>query len=204
MIKVVIFDADGVLINGRLFSESLEENFGISTKDTREFFYDVLPECVVGKKDLQEVLPPYLKKWGWKKSVDDFIDAWHTAEHNVDGQLVQYIQDLRKRGIICALATNQTKQRFGYMLNEMGFKNYFDKVYASAHIGYQKPDLEFYKRVFEDIGRVAKNEVLFWDDSPRKVAGAREFGIHGEVYTSFEDFKINMQTTYKIMFKKLY
>jgi len=191
-IKAVIFDAGGVLINGKLFSEHLETDYGISKDATKEFFNIVLPECVVGKKDLREVLPAYLREWGWKKSVDDFIDLWHTSEHSVDIELISYIQNLRNRGILCALATNQTKYRFAYMLEEMGFKDYFDKVYASAHLGHQKPELEFYNKVFKDIGIQEKNAVLFWDDSPSKVAGAIEFGIHAEIYTTFEDFKEKM------------
>jgi HAD superfamily hydrolase (TIGR01509 family) len=79
------------------------------------------------------------------------------------------------------------------MLEQMGFKNSFDKLYASAHLGYQKPEVKFYEKVFNDIGDINKDEVLFWDDSPNKVAGAKEFGIHAEIYTSFEDFKILMQ-----------
>lgn len=192
MIKAILFDADGVLINGKMFSEYLETDYGISSGTTNDFFTNVLPECVLGKKDLKEVLPPYLKQWGWKQSVDDFINYWHTSEHNIDAELVAYIQNLRKKGILCALATNQTKYRFDYMLEQMGFKNFFDKLYASAHLGYQKPELKFYEKIFEDLGGVTKDEVLFWDDSPRKVAGAKEFGIYAEVYTSFEDFKKKM------------
>jgi len=30
------------------------------------------------------------------------------------------------------------------MLDQMGFKNVFDKVYASAHLGVQKPDVQFF------------------------------------------------------------
>lgn len=37
MIKVIIFDADGVLINGKLFSEHLEKDYGISRKQTKFF-----------------------------------------------------------------------------------------------------------------------------------------------------------------------
>ncbi len=79
------------------------------------------------------------------------------------------------------------------MLEEMGFNNTFDKVYASAHLGVQKPQLAFYKKVLDDIGQLTKDEVLFWDDSSEKVDGAKKFGIHAEIYTSFENFRVKIQ-----------
>ena len=192
MIKALLLDADGVLINGEMFSKQLERDYGISTKTVEPFFTGPFLDCLIGKADLKKILPPFLDKWGWQKSVDDFLDYWFQAEHKLDEKLIQYIQALRARGIKCYVATNQEKHRAQYMLKQMGFEKSFDKVYASAHIGYKKPDFEFYKKVVKDIGIVTKVEVLFWDDSEKKVAGARKFGILGEVYTSFKDFKSTM------------
>jgi putative hydrolase of the HAD superfamily len=193
MIKAVIFDADGVLINGEMFSVQLARDCGITTEQTLPFFTGTFKDCIVGKADLKEVLIPYLHKWGWNKSVDDFIDYWHRSEHNIDSELINYIQILRKNGIICCLGTNQTKFRFNYMLKEMGFEKSFDKVYVSAHIGYKKPNREFYEHILYDLKDIKKEEVVFWDDTLENVEGARQFGIHAEVYTSFDNFSIRMQ-----------
>jgi putative hydrolase of the HAD superfamily len=79
------------------------------------------------------------------------------------------------------------------MLNEMGFSKCFDKVFASAHLGHKKPAMEFYEKVLEDLEIKDKQSVLFWDDSKENVEGAREFGIKGEIYNNFEDFKERMR-----------
>jgi putative hydrolase of the HAD superfamily len=194
MIKVVLFDADGVLINGEMFSLILERDYGIPTEKTTPFYTGPFQECLTGKVDLKKVIIPYLKEWGWENSVDEFLSSWFKAEHTVDEEIIEYIQGLRSNGIKCYVATNQEKYRAEYMLEQMGFKDKFDKIYASAHLGHQKPDLKFYESVLKDISRANKDEVLFWDDSPAKVDGAIKFGIHGEVYTSFADFKLKMQT----------
>jgi putative hydrolase of the HAD superfamily len=194
MIKAILFDADGVLINGPMFSEYLARDYDITQDDTKTFFTGVFKDCVTGKADLKEVLPPYLKEWGWKKSVDEFIEYWHTVEHTINQDLVKYIQDLRKKGIKCYLATNQTKYRFEYILKEMEFNTFFDKCYVSAQLGYRKPDMDFYRKVMKDLEGIERKEVLFWDDTPQNIAAAKEFGMHAELYTSVEDFKQRMDT----------
>lgn len=189
MIKVLIFDADGVLINGEMFSKKLAKEYGISLEQTAPFFKGVFNDCLIGNADLKESISPYLKEWGWKTGVDNFLDYWFSFEHSIDQELIAYIQDLRKNGIKCFVATNQEKNRAEYMLNKMGFVNNFDKLYASAHLGHKKPNLDFYAKLVSELGDIKKEEILFWDDTPENITGAREFGINAELYTSFEDFK---------------
>lgn len=192
MIKVVLFDADGVLINGVQFSSQLARDYGISKEQTKEFFTHVLPQTTIGQADLKEILTPYLEEWGWKKSIDDFLEYWFTSEHHIDEALVNYIQSLRQRGIICCLATNQEKYRIDYMLTKMDFADMFDMVYVSCHLGVQKPDLSYFQKILDDLDAIKKDEVLFWDDSPSHIQGAKDFGIHAELYTSFADFQQKM------------
>lgn len=193
MLKIAIFDADGVITKGEYVSIHLERDYGISKELTKTFFEGVFMETVIGKKDLKIVLVPYLKAWGWKKSVQEFLDYWHKSEHVIDTVLVDYIQDLRLKGIICCLATNQNKYRFSYMLKDMRFADLFDKQYASSLLGHRKPSIEFYKKIVDDLNIKNKNEVLFWDDTEENVMAAKEFGIQAEIYNSFEEFKKKMQ-----------
>src|SRR5260221_12594154 len=99
MIKAILFDADGVLINGEMFSSVLEREYGISTKITTPFYAGPFQACLTGKADLKKIIKPYLKKWGWQKSVDEFLKTWFRAEHTIDKDLVDYIQELRKKDI---------------------------------------------------------------------------------------------------------
>lgn len=192
MIRCVIFDADKVVINNEYVPVHLEKEYGISQELTQEFFAGVFKDCVIGRKDIKDVLPSYLNKWGWKKTLDEFLLYWYTVEDIVNEDLMHYIQNLRENGIICCLATNQEKYRFQYMLDEMGFDKAFDHIYTSSILGVKKPDKAFYKLVVENLG-IAKEDTLFWDDAEKNVTAAKEFGIHAELYTSFPDFMEKMK-----------
>src|SRR3989344_4253457 len=111
MIKLVLYDADGVLIHSELATIELERQYGIPRNVSNKFFAQEWDAILVGKADTREKIAPYLKEWGWPGTVEDYQKFWFEFEHKIDQQLINHIQKLRKKGILCAVATNQDKYR---------------------------------------------------------------------------------------------
>jgi putative hydrolase of the HAD superfamily len=198
MIKVIIFDMDGVLVHSkRRFSINLAKKHNIPIEITLPFFTGPVQECLAGKKDLKKVLPPYLKKWGWDKGVDVLLDYWFSLESAIDKKVIKYIGELRRKGIVCLLATNNEKYRFEYMMQKMGLQKVFNKTFASAHLGHNKPDQKFFSKIFKELKNVKKKEILFVDDSAENIKGAKDFGINTEHFTSIENLKRKLLTLNK-------
>ncbi len=197
MITTIIFDVDGVLVHGERFGDVLSREYKVDAQKEREFFSTHFQECLVGKADLKEAVAPYLVSFGWTRSVDDFLEYWFTVEQQINDELIRYVQELRKRGIVCVLATNQEKYRTEYLFDKLGLRGSFDKAYSSAHLGLKKPAVEFFAKVVEDLS-ANKDEVLFWDDDQINIDGALAYGIHSEFYTDYITFLSVMRQKYSI------
>lgn len=191
MIKVILFDADGVLIPKKwVFSQILETEHGITRQTTSAFFSGIFQDCLVGKADLKESISPFLPAWGWEKSVDEFLNYWFTSEHVLNKELLDYIQTLKKKGVKCYVATNNEVYRVRYMTDKMGFSQSFEQIFASSSLGFKKPDREFFQAIMKNLKGVRRSEVLLWDDSLEHVEAAKKFGFKAEIYTSFEDLRL--------------
>jgi putative hydrolase of the HAD superfamily len=187
-LEVICFDADGVVVYPQMqFSKYLKEEHCISPEMTRSFFRGVFNDCLVGKADLNEVLPVYLNQWNWKGPVDQFIAAWLEHDNVVDARLINMIQRLRKNGFLCCLATSQERNRAEYMKTKMGFQDAFDRLFFSCDIGCQKPAHSYYQAIQAMLDR-EKESILFLDDMENNVTAAREFGWNAEIYTEFGEF----------------
>lgn len=138
MIKVVLFDVDGVVVTGPMFSDRYIAEFGIALEDMTPFFENEFQECLVGKPDLKTELRKYVKKWRWEKSVDELVGYWLSKDE----------------------------------LNSL-----------------KKPQAEYFAHIMGSLEDTDKKEVLFWDDSVKFVQGAKDFGIHAELYTNFPAFQ---------------
>jgi putative hydrolase of the HAD superfamily len=193
MIKIVLFDVDGVLLNGESFSIQLERDFGISKATMQPFFKSSLPASTIGASDMKQDLVPYLKAWGWKGTVDEFVDYWFKAEHVIDEPLIEYVETLSASGIGCYLATNQEKYRIAYILEKMEFEHIFDGQFVSSEMGVKKPDPKYFEQVIEKLQPHDPSEILFWDDRIENVEAARAAGLQAEVYSSFEAFDDQMK-----------
>jgi putative hydrolase of the HAD superfamily len=189
MIKVILFDVDGVLNHGRRPSRALEEDYGVPLENILPFFEGPFQPCLIGQADLKEVVEPHLSTFGWREGVDAFLDYWFKVHNDVDKEALAYVEELKGRGIVCMLATNQEKYRFMYMMETMGLGKVFDKAYVSAHLGSAKPDTEFFAKIFDDLKNIKKEEILLIDDKPKNVKGAKKFGIQAELFTTLVELK---------------
>jgi putative hydrolase of the HAD superfamily len=188
MLKILLFDVDGVIVGSESFSLSLERDYGITREMITPFFKEKFYACLIGRADLKECLKDYLHKWGWQQSVNAFLAYWFQCEHNIDESLLDAVQGMRQQGIRCCLATNQEKYRTQYMLTRMGFAEKFDGVFSSAQLGYTKSDKSFFEKMLRSLPGIQPDEMLFWDDTQQNVDVARELGLNAEVYTDFDDF----------------
>ncbi|MFH1510272.1 MAG: hypothetical protein ABIF10_01165 [Candidatus Woesearchaeota archaeon] len=190
--RCVILDADGVVIDKELFSAQLERDYGIRHEATQEFFSGVFQPCLVGKQDLKRVLVPYLEKWHWKGSVNDFLAYWFRSEYSINQKVMDLVQNQRRQGVSFYIATNQEKYRTEYMKHDMGFEKSFDDIFSSAYLGCKKDDRMFLSLMYESIsrsGRIARQDVLFWDDDIQNVEAAREFGFNSNLFDGFDGFR---------------
>lgn len=188
MIHHVLFDADGVCILSERFSTLLARKKGVSPEVTHKFFSTVFQDCLIGKADLKQVLPPFLKEWGIESTIDIFLDYWFSSENKPNKKLLNHIQALRKEGIKCYLATNQEKYRTEYVKRKMGFGKYFDFIFSSANIGFIKSSVELFQSVHNKIGSPNKNTVLLVDDTLKNIEAAEAFGFKGILYSNFRNY----------------
>jgi putative hydrolase of the HAD superfamily len=196
MTKAIIFDADGmVIIPPMMFSEYLISLQQVPAEIVNEFFTHEFKQCLLGQLDLKVALQPYLSKWNWDRGIEALIKLWHEYENCPNQVVLESVMKLRKRGIICVLATNQDKYRTQYLESEMGINKYFDKVFVSCELGLLKPDKEFLEKVYIDLQKLGikdKNEVQYWDDREKYVSEANLFGFQGQIYTSVENYLDNI------------
>jgi len=201
MIKVLLFDADGVTITPPGYGSTYAaQQAGLGVTDLQSFFTKEFVACKQGKADLKVEIQPYLNRIGWKKSVDEFLQTWFAYENVVDERMFVEIKELRNKGVFCALTTDQEKYRKDFLLYEMNFQEKFDLLYVSSDIGFSKQEQDYFLYVFSDVNTkriVQKDEVLLIDDTPHVIDAAKEFGIHAELYKEFSDFE-KIKDTYNL------
>jgi len=111
----------------------------------------------------------------------------------IDLRVVNYIGELRQRGMLCCLATNQEANRAEYMKTQMGFADVFDRLFFSCELGCQKPEPAYFYSIQQKL-ELESRELLLWDDYQKNVEVARECGWQAELYTRFEAFKERIKT----------
>lgn len=199
MFKVVLFDADGMVIVSKRFSDKLQADYGISWEKMKPFFDGPFQRCKLGQADLKEELAKAAIDWGWRGTVDELIDLWFRSGSTTDGRMTNLIHDLRAKGVRCYLTSNQERHRAEYLRTRMRFDTLFDGLFISAETGYMKNDPRFFEHILQAL-RVADpslqpSEILFADDHEENINVAKSCGVETHLYKRFEDFLLTLRGT---------
>ncbi|MDD4902671.1 MAG: HAD-IA family hydrolase [Patescibacteria group bacterium] len=180
IIKAVIFDLDGVLVNmpdGHY--EALNHAlslFGAQIKrEEHESFFNGLPTSKKLEK-LEEMnrLPAGLR---------DFINAIkqkHTKEIipkycTPDYSKIIMLKHLRKRGYKLACCSNSIRETLHLMLEAALLKEHFDLILGNDEIANPKPHPEIYLTAFKRLG-IKPPEAIIVEDAAPGIAAARASG----------------------------
>lgn len=194
MKKFLLFDADGVAVAPRekYFSARFMEDYGVSPNLVLPLFKNEFPECVLGKKDLKEVLKSYVTAWQWQGTIDELLDYWLAGENKRNEPVLTLIAKLRSDGYPCYLATDQVKERKEYLLERMHLAQDFDGSFFSCDLGVSKSTAEYWQMVLEKLGNPHPSDVIFWDDEMENVTAAQLVGINAFFYQSLDDIEIHI------------
>ena len=178
-IRHVLFDADGVLqdLPGGWYA-AMEPYLGDRSKEfLHETWSDELP-MLAGRGDYLPVLAASLQKYGVSTPATEVYDAvWKNIV--LIEESLEIVRTLKRNGYGVHLGTNQECYRGAHMREALGYDDLFDVSCYSYDLGVAKPDPTFFTRAAERIGAPA-DSILFIDDTPKNITGARTAGLHAE------------------------
>lgn len=179
MIKAILFDADGVVqCPGERFHQFIARN--APGGDAAQFWKVVgtaEKPCLTGAADFVDALRGALNAMGSTATIEEALDAWNDVV--VDRSVLAVVRELRDRGLICALATNQNPYRAHHMRRTPKLDERFDQTFYSCDLGFAKPDLAYFHTLLSSL-ELEATECLFIDDSETNVRSAQSIGIRAE------------------------
>ena len=173
MLQALLWDADGVLQHTPAgWVEALDEAGG---PGFAEAVFEAEMGAMRGTEPLRVTLQRVLDAWPDPRTdVASLLTLWERAV--VDADAMALVEQVRRAGVACALATNQQDHRRAWMRDHLGHDGRFDRVYYSCELGVAKPQAEFFERILQDLGLDA-GEVGFVDDSRANVDAATRVGL---------------------------
>lgn len=218
MIKNVIFDLGGVLLNLD-FQRYLDEFKALGVDVDKMLKADNKGTCgggstmcdgmsangimdlyQVGKISSSDFFAETLKECKQGTTIEDVITAWNSWILDIPQYKLDLIKDLRNRGFKVYMLSN-TNEAHWTKIEKDNFpeptSNYFDDIFLSQELGLAKPGKEIYLEVLTRIsdgqGQVVKpEECLFIDDSKANCDAANALGIKAVKYEIGSELNVDM------------
>ncbi|MBR9681060.1 MAG: HAD family phosphatase [Candidatus Altiarchaeota archaeon] len=184
MIKTVLFDFGGVL-----FTSGTEKAIELISKETKVNFERA--NELFGQKNQKE---------GWKLrrgliTSEKFWDAvrkenpdtkkikklWFES-YTLNESALELVKKLRKYHRVIAFSGN-LRERVEYLDKKYNMMKEFDNHFFSYEVGYNKIDIEFYKKAIENL-KIIPEETLFIEDQSDHLDIASKLGIRGILFSN--------------------
>lgn len=152
-------DSIGYILDDRMYKKYCEIN---------EFMWHMLNDGMMG---LEEVFvrrhERFFDIYGIDYSPKDF-DNLLTLHFQKTGTTIKGVIELLEKlkyYYVLVVASNGPKDQQYHRLKNSGLMDYFEKIFISEEVGYNKPELEFYQNIFDSMNVYDKSKYLMVGDS---------------------------------------
>lgn len=189
MIKAVLFDLDGTLLNR-------DESVKIFVDKQYERLHKCLGD-VPKDKYIARFIELDNQGYVWKDAVyQQLVDEFNITGITGEGLLQDYIsqfknscipfsnlinmlEKLRNSNLVLGMITNGKGQFQMDNIRALGIENYFETILISEWEGMKKPDPQIFKKALDKL-HVSSTEAIFIGDHPEKdVKAAQNAGVKG-------------------------
>jgi beta-phosphoglucomutase len=195
MIRAVIFDMDGVLIDAREWHyEALNKALKLLGYEITRYehlsTFDGLPtrkklQMLTVERGLPEELHPFINA----------LKQQYTMEYVATSckpvfQHEYALARLKGDGYRLGLASNSIRATVLEMMDRSALRGYLDTIVSNEDVARPKPDPEIYRRAMADLG-VTPEQTVVVEDNENGIAAATAAGAHVLVVESPKDVTLD-------------
>jgi len=200
MIKAIIFDLDGVLVDATQWHyEALNQAlhlFGYTiTEEEHRRFYNGLPtrkklEHLSREKGLPASLHPFINSMKQKYTLE-LIERHCTP----DFQKIYMLKKLKEKGFKLAVCSNAILSSVTIMLKKARILEFFDLVLSNEDVKKPKPDPEIYLKTFKKLG-LEPAQCLIVEDAEHGKRAAYASGACVLEVSGFSDVNLDLVNSF--------
>ncbi len=196
-IKVVLFDLGRVLVDfdHKRAAERISSFCPKNPVEIYNLFFEsqATIDFEAGKITPENFYLQVKEMLGLKLSYDSFIPIWNDIFFlsPKNRSIFKLVNTLRAR-YKTALLSNINTLHYEYIKKNFPVFGVFDRIFLSFQLGLIKPDQKIYNKVIQEL-KVSPQEIFYTDDRADLVESARNLGIQGCVFASFEQLIKDLQ-----------
>lgn len=180
MLKAIIFDMDGVIID----SEPQHARAALQVFLRHGANVDIsYPKSFIGSST-EKMAEDAVKSLGITISKDELLQELNkekkailkTEGYVVLPGVIELIKHLYQKGVKLAIASSSNPSEIEHVVKTLGIKKYFSKLVSSVHVEHPKPAPDCFTLALKELGVNAK-ETMIVEDSCYGVEAAKAAGI---------------------------
>ena len=180
MVKLIIFDMDGVLVEAKnihfeALNKALGKQYSITWDEHLNKYDGLKTHQKLKMLTVEKDLPPSLYNQVWDNKQKYTLEALEQLEPNITLQSV--FNALVEDGYKIAVCSNSIEKTVLTVLNKLGIREFVDLIFSNEHVLNSKPHPEMYWRAMYQA-RVLPEETLIIEDSPYGLLAAHRSCAH--------------------------
>ncbi|MBI5396783.1 MAG: HAD-IA family hydrolase [Verrucomicrobia bacterium] len=176
--EVLLFDLGGVLVEFDGITPLVALSGGALTREQARRFWllsDAVRRFETGRCNGEEFAAGVITELRLNIAPDLFLQQFVSWDSGPMPGALELLDSLKPRFLLACLSNNN-ELHWRRLREETGLLEKFHHCFASQEIGHMKPDRESFEHVVRNLG-VAPDRILFLDDNPECVDGARAAGL---------------------------